>query len=268
MRVVLYVDIADNSFHQEVKMKSRQFLAHMFLLPLVFLTYQCTTTENVIKLESASPANQVAEAYGISGFNQIEAIRYTFNVQINAKRIQREWMFEPKTDRVSFKGLDPKGKPIAHTYLRGEMFEGNQSLNRKVDKWYINDHYWLFFPFHLKWDTDIELSYSVMEPLPIPPGQTNRIIVQYPATGGYTPGDIYELYYGPDYMIKQWIYRKGGSPQPSRITTWEKHAKVGPIILALDHRSPDGKFRLWFSDVAVKLVNSDRWLTPVDVNLN
>ena len=47
--------------------------------------------------------------------------------------------------------------------------------------------------------------------LPLGSSSTTVITVKYPDTGGYTPGDAYDLYLDENYMITMWIYRRGGS---------------------------------------------------------
>ena len=65
--------------------------------------------------------------------------------------------------------------------------------------------------------------------LPIGTGKARRIVVSYPTNEGYTPGDVYELFVDDSDRIVQWVYRKGGDPKPTRITTWEDYRKVGPL---------------------------------------
>jgi len=47
------------------------------------------------------------------------------------------------------------------------------------------------------------------------------------------------------------------------ITKFAVHEKAGPLLISTDHTgTADGKpFRVSFSDVAVKLVGSDKWVT-------
>ncbi len=237
----------------------------VFLIISSIIAVGCSTIGN--HAQSGQPAaEKVASAYGIEHFSEIKAIRYTFNVQIENKIIQREWIWEPQPDTVTFKGKNSAGKLIEHSYTRPQTDLTKSGLNQTIDKWFINDQYWLLFPFHLKWDSNIKITVDGKQPLPIPPGKAERITVTYPPNIGYTPGDIYELYLGKDYLLDQWIYRKGGAAEPTRIVTWEKHSWVGPIVVSLEHKSPDGKFRQWFSEVAVKMVGSDRWLAPVALN--
>ena len=91
-------------------------------------------------------------------------------------------------------------------------------------------------------------------------GSATRLIVTYPPTGGYTPGDVYELFVDKDHKVTHWIYRRGGSPKPTRITTWEDNKQLGPLTVSMNHTGSDGKFRLYFTDVAVKLTGSDQWI--------
>ena len=49
-------------------------------------------------------AEQIAKTYGLDSFGQIEGIRYTFN--IGGLNLSRTWVWEPKTDQVSYEGKD------------------------------------------------------------------------------------------------------------------------------------------------------------------
>jgi hypothetical protein len=54
--------------------------------------------------QKAPIAEQTAKAYGLDSFGQIEAIRYTFNIDVPAFKLKasRTWTWEPKADRVTF----------------------------------------------------------------------------------------------------------------------------------------------------------------------
>ena len=56
----------------------------------------------------------------------------------------------------------------------------------------------------------------------------------------------------------QWIYRKGGADTPTRMSTWEDHRRIGPVTLCLNHQGADESFAVWFTEVAVQSVASDR----------
>ncbi len=40
---------------------------------------------------STSPRDRLADAYGIKDFNQVEELRYTFNVKVGDKVTSRSW---------------------------------------------------------------------------------------------------------------------------------------------------------------------------------
>ena len=209
---------------------------------------------------STSPRDRLADAYGIKDFNQVEELRYTFNVKVGDKVTSRSWSWEPKTDRVTFKGTAEQGGTVS--YERSVLAGQPTEQIKKVDPQFVNDNYWLIFPLRLYWDRSatVTVDKAPMN-LPIGTGQAKRMVVKYPANEGYTPGDVYELFLDGSGRIAQWIYRKGGDPQPTRVTTWEDYKKVGPLTLSLDHKSADGAFRVWFTDVAVRLSGSSEWVT-------
>lgn len=199
----------------------------------------------------------LAAVYGAADFNKIEKIRYTFNVKVGDKQVSRQWVWEPGNDRVTFIA---GGQQKTVVYSRKALRSAGDEKLKKIDARFINDNYWLLFPLHLCWDRQLKLEDSGVRPLPIGSGKARRIVVTYPSAGGYTPGDVYELFVNGNYRITQWIYRRGGAQKPSRITTWEGYRQFGPLTVSLDHRSEDGKFRVYFTHVAVKLTGSDQWL--------
>lgn len=207
----------------------------------------------------ATVAQRIGSAYGVESFDQVEELRYTFNVQLGSKQISRSWSWQPATGRVVFNGTADQGGPL--TYKRSELQTGPTAHLKKVDAWFINDLYWLLFPFQLVWDSTVRVEeVSGRHKMPIGDDDAKKIMVTYPENGGYTPGDIYELFVDDLYRIQQWIYRKGGAPQATRISTWEDHRRFGKITISLNRRGPDESFRVWFTDVAVKLTGKQGWI--------
>src|SRR5215467_9459833 len=63
--------------------------------------------------------DQVAKTYGIDSWDQVEAIRYTWNGEITGIfKISHKWEWEPKTGKVSFESVDKDGKPVTANYVR------------------------------------------------------------------------------------------------------------------------------------------------------
>jgi hypothetical protein len=208
-------------------------------------------------------AEQIAKTYGFDSFGQIDAIRYTFNLQIPGLNLSRSWVWEPKTNNISYEGKDKDGKPVKVTYQRSQL--GSQSdAVKKVDSAFNNDQYWLVFPFHVYHDSSSEVKDIGMQKLPLGKGSAKQVVVKYPSqAGGYSPGDTWELYLGSDNRVEVLKFVRGGPEKPSVvIVTWAGYKKAGPLLISTEHRgTADGKpCHLFFSDVAVKLAGSDKWV--------
>lgn len=200
---------------------------------------------------------RIGNSYGVAYFSQVEQIQYTFNIKVGENQISRFWIWEPKINRVTFKGIDYQESV---TYYRHEIEKTASSALKKVDAWFINDNYWLLFPFHIVWDTDAKVEDVGRRKLPIGSGRAACVLVSYPATEGYTPGDVYEVYLADDYRLQQWSYRRSGSDKPVTITTWDNYRQVGPLAVALNHQGEDENFRVWFTGVGIQLTGSDSWM--------
>ncbi len=206
---------------------------------------------------------QIAKTYGLDSFGQIEAIRYTWNAQFPGVNVSRTWVWEPKTNRVSYEGKDKDGKPVKATYLRSELSSQPDAVKTQIDPGFVNDNYWLLFPFHAYWDTSATVTDQGKKKLPVGNGSAELVAVKYPSDGGYTPGDTWELYVGKDNRVEQFAYHRGGSTKPSLvIATWTGYKKAGPLLISTEHRgTADGKpLHLFLSDVSVKLTGSDTWI--------
>jgi hypothetical protein len=206
---------------------------------------------------------KVAKTYGLDSWNQIEAIRYTFNIDNPGLNLSRTWVWEPKADRVTYEGKDKAGNPVKVTYVRSHLSTQPANVKNEVDPGFVNDNYWLLFPFHAYWDTSANVEDAGMQKLPLGKGSAERVVVKYPSEGGYTPGDTWELYVGKDNRVQEFIYRRGGPKKPSVVpATWAGYKKAGPLLVSTEHRgTADGKpLHLFFSDVSVKLTGSDSWM--------
>ena len=209
-------------------------------------------------------AQELAKAYGLDSFGQIDQIRYTFNIDLPGIKLARSWIWEPKTGRVSYDGPDKTGKPVKVTYLRSELSKQDAVVKEEVDPAFNNDQYWLVFPFHVYWDSAAKVEDKGKQKLPIGKGTADQVVVSYAAeVGGYTPGDTWTLFVGPDKRVKEFIYHRGGSMKPTVVTTtWAGYQMAGPLLVSTDHRgTADGKpARIFFSDVAVKTAGSNDWV--------
>lgn len=199
-----------------------------------------------------SLAEKVADAYGYKNFKNVKSISFTFNVKTKDKTFTRSWYWEPATNKVTYKGPGKDGKEMSYTYAAGSINK-NDSLKSFVDARFINDQYWLLFPFHLILDKKAEITDAGMKPYPISKKQSRCLIVKYPpSAGGYTPGDIFELYIGKDNLIHEWVYRAGGKKDGTALT-WEAYKNFNRLHISTQHNVTNHKFKLWFSGIKVKL---------------
>ena len=215
--------------------------------------------------QKAPIAEQIAKAYGLDSFGQIEAIRYTFNIDVPALKLKasRTWTWEPKANRVTFEGKDKAGNPVKVAYVRSQLDSQPDNVKKEVDPGFINDQYWLVFPFHAVWDTAAAVEDKGMQKLPTGKGTARQMVVKYPSNVGYTPGDTWELYVGTDNRVQQMVFHHGGSAKPNLVVaTWAGYKKAGPLLFSTEHHgTADGKpMTLTFTNVAVKLTGSDTWM--------
>jgi len=209
-------------------------------------------------------AEQIAKTYGLDSFGQIEAIRYTFNLQFPGVDLSHSWVWQPKTGQVSYEGKDKDGKPVKVTYVRSQLNSAPANVKDEVEPAFVNDQYWLVFPFHISWDSSANVQDMGMQKLPLGKGSGRQVVVKYPPdAGGYTPGDTWELFVGSDNRVEEFIYRRGGPKKPGVvIATWAGYKKAGPLLISTDHRgTADGKpLHVWFSDVSFKVTGSENWM--------
>jgi hypothetical protein len=207
-----------------------------------------------------TPQQMIARAYGVEKAHEIEALKFAFNVKQGGAVVRREWQWDVAENRVTYRGPGPAGGSIETTYLRDRLSEGDALLNKKVDEWFVNDQYWLLFPFHLVWDKTVRITREGNETMPIAPQQAEHLRVVYPEDSAKA-GDVYDVYVDTNHLIKEWSYHPRGSVEPTYVTTWEDHAKAGPVLLSLNRQGRGADLRIWFDDVSVKA--NDAWHNAV-----
>jgi hypothetical protein len=212
--------------------------------------------------QSPPIAEQIAKTYGLDSFGQIEAIRYTWNVESPNGKVSRTWEWSPKADTVSYEGKDKEGKPVKTSYQRSQLGSQSEAIKKEIDPAFANDQYWLLLPFHLLWD-GAAVTDEGMQKLPIGDASAERVVAKYPSDGGYQPGDAWDLYVGADKRIVEIVYHRGADNPPKLVmATYADYKKAGPLLVSTEHRGTvDGKpFSISLSDVSVKVTGSDKWI--------
>jgi hypothetical protein len=206
-------------------------------------------------------AEQIAKTYGLDSWDKIDAIRFTFNAELPGVNLSRSWVWQPKTGEISYEGKDKEGKPVKLSYNEAQLNSEPANVQNEIDPAFLNDQYNLLFPLHVYWDSSADVQDKGMQKLPLGKGTARLVVVKYPNEGGYTPGDTWELYLGPDNRVEEFVYR-GGAKARVVIATWAGYKKAGPLLISTDRRgTADGKpLRIFFPDVSVKLAGSNTWL--------
>jgi hypothetical protein len=101
-----------------------------------------------------------------------------------------------------------------------------------IDANFLNDQYWLLFPFHVIWDTTATVTDEGMQKPPLGNGSGEKLVVKYPSDGGYSPGDTWDIYVGADGRAQEFVYHRGGPKKPSVvIAPWTDYKKTGAALL-------------------------------------
>src|SRR5260370_7971455 len=165
---------------------------------------------------------QLAKPSGLDSWGQIDAVRYTFNIQIPALKLTlaHSWEWQPKTGQVSFESKDKDGKPVKLTYNRNQLTRGPANVKGEVDPVFMNDNYWFIFPFHAYWDTSAAVTETDKQKLPIGAGTAKLMSVKYAAeAGGDTPGGTLGMYVGSSGPIVHFVYHRSGPNKPTETQT-------------------------------------------------
>jgi hypothetical protein len=203
--------------------------------------------KTIIKEKPLTIAEKIANAHGFQNWKKVSRIDFTFNVDKNSNHFERIWTWKPKTNNVIFS----TGGDSIVVYNRNKI----DSTKIKLDQGFINDKFWLLIPFQLVWDKGTIISEPEKTEAPISKKLLNKITLRYSSKGGYTPGDAYDLFYDDNYIIREWIYRKGNSKEPSLINSFENYKDFNGIKIALEHKKLNGNWNLNFTNVKVTLEN-------------
>ncbi|MCJ8346388.1 hypothetical protein MJH12_12665 [bacterium] len=210
-------------------------LLYTIVLSSLFLLTGCNEKLNV--------QQKIAKHYGIDQFHQVESIQYTWNVQSKHGAASRTWTYNPNTKDVHYQNGE-----IKKTWNRDKIPEDL----KKLDGDFINDQYWVLFPFHLLWDPGVTFVTGLKKKAPISGKEYHWLRIAYPKGLGYTPGDAYELYFDDQHNIHEWTYHGGGKKEIDLKSTWEKPVNVSGFLFASEFNNNEG-FKLWISDIKIKL---------------
>ena len=198
----------------------------------------------------------IAEAYGIQSLGLIQKMQYTFNQKEGDQTLRRFWIWEPKTDRVTYKGGDYQP---AISYYRKDLSENSAANVKQIDQWFLHDNYLLLLPFRVAWDHQAEVADMGLCNTTLSGESARCVNVVYPSNvEGHIIGDTYKLFLDGDYRILESIYQPADAPRQEGARRWARHRLVGPIVLSLVREDGEGRTRIRFTGVGVQL-EEDKW---------
>ncbi|MEN8788444.1 MAG: hypothetical protein ABF293_01520 [Flavobacteriaceae bacterium] len=193
--------------------------------------------------ENLSVIDKIASAHGYDNWSKVRELRFTFNIDRDTSHFHRSWRW-----KISDQQVIHISATDTITYYRTSI----DSTLFDIDARFINDKYWLLAPFNLVWDQD-NFTYSLESSVMAPVSKENmqKLTIVYGNEGGYTPGDAYDFYFGDDYLIREWVFRKSNQAEASLSTTWEEYKNVGGLELSTSHKVEDASWHLYFSGLEV-----------------
>ena len=201
------------------------------------------TKTSTSSAKELSILEKIANAHGYKNWKNIKKLNYTFNVDRDSSHYERSWQWYPQKNEV--KMLSAKD---TIEYFRKDM----DSIQQQTDQGFINDKYWLLFPFQLVWDKGFQYSVEENVKAPISEKPMKEITIAYDNEDGYTPGDTYKIYIDKDFIIREWSYIASGSKEPNLSTTWENYQTYNGLKIATNRQNKEESFKLYFTNIKVE----------------
>jgi hypothetical protein len=194
-----------------------------------------TTAPQVSRSEQL--AREIARAHGLDVWPSVRRIEFTFNVERDGKPAmsrRHDW--------------DVRGGSVAVTV--GDKTTSTTLANptdpQAFAAW-TNDSYWLLMPIKLL-DGGVRFG-PLTETRDMPPSR-GRMTMSFEGVG-LTPGDQYDLSIDlRNSRIDHWTYRPNA--EKSVGFTWENYQDFNGLILSTEHKTDDGKTRIFITDVRVE----------------
>ena len=220
-------------------------LKFTFFCLLSILIISCNQNKQAKSETTSAKALAIANANGVDEFEKVRSLEFTFNVEKDSAHVaERHWKWMPVEDKVIF-----YDKTDSTVFKRSDT---STAILKKLNGQFTNDEYWLIFPYHLKWDAGYTFTEKDTATGPVTEKKYHLSTIKYTGKAGFTPGDMYELYTDQNNVIQEWAFHKGGSKEPSLMTSWENYSNYKGLKIAKDHKSKDGKFRIYFTGIAVQ----------------
>lgn len=233
-------------------MKIRALLAALLLTPLFIARARADE-------DGDDEAAAIVHRYGLENVEKLAALKFTFNVREGTATATRAWTWEIPSGKISLSTREA-GKPVTLSFNLNAPGAGNARQNRRANAWFENDREWLLLPLQIANDRNVDITLDEDEPLPVPPGTADCLVVDPVEMPNVPPADAHEIYFDSDRIIQQTVLRKNGSPTPTLVLQWSELAHAGPILVSLRRKTADARTEIWFTDVQVQLRDASDWV--------
>jgi len=206
---------------------------------------ESSSAKEVTEEKTLTTAEAIAYKYGFEHWNEVNKIAFTFNVDQGENHFERSFIWKPETGAVEYTQGD---QVVSFMHLRPQ-----DSIQTQADKAFLNDKYWLLTPFQLVWDKNLTITEAQNVTAPISKETLNKLTIVYPEDGGgYTPGDAYDFYFDNEYVIKEWVFRKGNDKEPTMIRSWESPKQIGNITFTTEFLDEASTSKIYFTNISIK----------------
>lgn len=230
-------------------------MKQLYFTLILSLIFSCKKAENKSENSESTPETnstevkndrpeiliKIANAHGFENWLEINELKYSFNVDRGGDVFTRSWTWQPKAEKVSMTTAD--------TTLTYNLNKVDSTLQR-TDQAFINDKYWLLFPFQLAWDDNFDTEIKSKIEAPISEKKLTEVSINYKNEAGYTPGDTYKIYVDENHIIREWSYIPNGKQEPAMSTSWEDYETFKGLKIAKTHQNKDKTFKLYFTDIS------------------
>jgi hypothetical protein len=225
--------------------------AELFIVAVVFIS-SLFFSPSFAKpsTDATSIIDSIARVAGMNDLTNIMEIDFTFSAKAPSGKVVRRWQWFPRTDDVIFNGKSPDGKKETVTYSRKAVVDTRPEAQvRTIDAWFVNDCFWLLFPYFLANDPQKRVTRNNSAIMPISGKWATGVTVEYYKPDPRRPGDKFELFVDSTCQIKEWVFYPYESFKSVSANKWEGYSAIGPFVVSLDRPAKDSK------GIAVKISN-------------
>lgn len=192
----------------------------------------------------------IAAKAGMSDLSLCKEIRFTYSARSSEGSVRHQWQWFPGTDDVIYTGKDPSGKKGTVTYSRKALADLRKEAQvHIVDAWFVNDIYWLLFPYFLKTDPQKRMTRNSSAVMPLSGKWATGITVEYYKPDVRRPGSKFDIFVDSSYQIQEWVVYPYESNRAIAANKWVNYRRAGPFTLSFDRLSKNGK------GISVKISN-------------